>query len=140
MPRAWAEAAEREREHLSLPPVRLDVAWRKAVHWYAEHGRELTIGGWLRWAIRERLDHENAPIRTHAASAAPKTGQPPAPLVAAGEAVREEIRQRAELRWFFEGGRWSERQGPRPGEEGCRYPAAIIAETRQKYRRDYFIG
>lgn len=77
---------------------------------------------------RRREEERSAPGGSHAASAVPKTGQPAAPLVAAGEAVREEIRQRAELRWFFEAGRWSERQGPRPGEEGCRYPAAMISD------------
>jgi hypothetical protein len=141
LPSAWEEAAEREREHLRLPAVRLDVEYRKAVHWYTEHDRELTIGGWLRWAVRAWLDKTNTPAaetrsESHAASGAPKAGQ-------SAPAGIDETDWRHIRGWALPaaGKRpfWAEPWGPPPDHPNCTLPPAAIAhalELRRANARD----
>jgi len=137
LPRAWLEAAERERERAGMPAVRLEVEYGRAVNWHRDKGREMRLGGWLVWVLRAWLDKANTPLPTaepsesHAAGEVQKQGVTPA----AGDAVLFEIKQRGELRALFERGHWSGRQGPKPGEPGCRYPGRLVEEYRLKYGR-----
>jgi hypothetical protein len=130
LPRAWLDAAVAERSRAGLPEVNLEVEYRKFVLWYADKGREIRLGSWLIWAVRAWLDRGNMPAPAAAAKEEPAPRDRAAPP--RGETVMAEIRQRGELRQYFERGHWPPNRGPKPDDADCRYPAELIKSCRQQ--------
>lgn len=126
LPANWKEWAAADRRRAGLVEVDLDAEWQKMLKW--DHGKPVRIGRWLWWSFRAWRDHTNAPKSEVSDDPEVEKSAPAAPA-ADPEAVRAEIRDRAHLREFFRTARWPENRGPKPGEAGCRYPEALIAQV-----------
>lgn len=123
-PEGWVQEGSRFRQSYGLVEINLMAEWRKFVLWYAEHGREISLPAWLRWAFRAYRDHTN---ELKPAGVTPDDAIRVTPLPAAGT-----DRERARVHGWVRTGKWAipslrDAWGPAPDQPGCTLPPALVA-------------